>query len=83
MKNKPKLEKLIMTAKVFCYLGFNRNVKIVRNGYDSSFLRLSQLHVFFTLKKKTKKKQRKTRLCYREVKLILLVRVNSSRAKSK
>ena len=58
MKNKPKLEKLIMTAKVFCYLGFNRNVKIVRNGYDSSFLRLSQLHVFFTLKKKNKKKNK-------------------------
>ena len=76
MKNKPTLKKLIMTAKVFCYVGFNRNIKIVKNGYDSNFLQLSQLHVFITLKKKIG-------LCYREVKLILLVRVNSSRAKSK
>lgn len=41
-----------MTAKVFCYVGFHRNIKIVKNGYDSNFLQLSQLHVFITLKKK-------------------------------
>lgn len=40
-----------MTAKVFCYVGFNRNIKIVKNGYDSNFLQLSQLHVFITFKK--------------------------------